>query len=709
MSFTAATTTELSKLDKQVELVLELRTNFAESNSWVEVDYVAGSLRINYQDNRPATLSAELVWNAALAQERSKTNECQIFAQARVTANVRCTDAVPVVIESEVKFQGRIEALTPTDTSCVLQAASWDLLLDETECEVNTVPKQVLIRADWDGADPADMTDFRQVVALATGEHVFAFAHDGTTTDPAFTQAGQAASPQVLIRRPWAPTAVRLYSYDPGATPAQTFSDKAPVPSTHWSIDWHAGAMTIAEEIGTKLYYVTNVKCYLESAATGATDVDVATVLKTGLQYVKASGGIGAVSGELDFPASLGLDLASALYFRGRTGDLLRDLQKQLAPHMRLWWEASTGKWTLALTEQTATEDLTLLHARSVALNRATRDLYSRIVVTGKVDYPANALTTPGGGWTLGSDLGASAVFTWNENGELAGTGTWQQAFSRMLDDDGNTGAFVSNLDGGFAYRYSHWYEMFQFDFGEIRSIEYVSVVMAHTRNKKAANGHQGAFWPGCRIETSEDGTNWQLLTPLIDGRYKPLSQIEATAEKLLAPRCRYVRVLAGAYKYSGENGADPALGFNEIRISTSVTFREVLEIDGNASPASYYYYSRDVDGDGVLDPWQRNHADLWTRLGQRHRSKFIELGSQYTQSAARDLGLSYLDESVRLFEGLSFSTVCDPRVRLYQTAKVVDSWNGFTGSILVERLTLTDRGSTIEGTNYLAEGLDNA
>ena len=337
-----------------------------------------------------------------------------------------------------------------------------------------------------------------------------------------------------------------------------------------------------------------------------------------------------------------------------------------------------------------------------MSLNRSSRDLYSRIVVTGKVDYPANALTTPGGGWTLGSDLGAGAVFTWNENGELAGTGTWQQAFGALLDDDGNTGAFVSNLDGDFDYRYSHWYEMFVFDFGEVRSIEYVSVVMAHSRNKNAANGHQGAFWPGCRIETSEDGTTWQLLTPLIDGRYKPLSQIEATLEKLLAPRCRYVRVLAGAYKYSVENGADPALGFNEIRISTSVTFREVLQIDGAASPATYYTYS-----DGTT--WQRNHADLWTRLVARYRSRFIELGSQYTQSAARDLGLSYLDESVRLFEGLSFATVCDPRVRLYQTAKVVDGWNGFTGSILVERLTLTDRGSTIEGANYLAEALDNA
>jgi hypothetical protein len=625
-------------------------------------------------------------------------------------------------------FLGRVETLNPADTRCALAATSWDLLLDECETLVDFVPTMVVVREDWDGVDPADETDFREVVALAAlGGYIFGFEHEAGTTDPAFGEAGQLLTPQVLIRRPWAPSAVRLWSYDPSTTPPETFADKKPVSSTHWSVDWHAGAMTIAEKVlgsddaTPKVYVLTNVRCYLESAATGATDVDAATVLAAALQYPSTGGdptpgGIGAASGDLDFPGGgIGLDLASALFFQGRVSDLLRDLQKQLAPHLRLWHEPRTGKWTVALTDQKAAEaeDLELIHPRAISVNRAGRDLYSRVVATGKKEYPANAILDCG--VTLGDDLGAGAVFGTYQDLTFQDATTWLIASQYLWDGDGNTGTFVRNLDGDHDYRYSHFYTLCVIGpfvdadgYAETRNVEYVGVILPMTQNINAQQGHQGGFWPGLRLLGSTDGTNWQLLTPQIDGRYKPLSQIEVKQEQLLVPRARYIKVLCGAYKHRKGDGDDPAIALGELTLITSLNYRQIREIDGNVSPLTTYSYTRDLDGDGVLDIWQRNHPDLWTRLGRRHRTKIIELGSQYPEAVAGDLALSYLDEGVRLFEGLSFATVCDPRVRLYQTAKVVDAWNSYTGSILVERLTLTDKGSTIEGTNYLAAGLSN-
>lgn len=101
------------------------------------------------------------------------------------------------------------------------------------------------------------------------------------------------------------------------------------------------------------------------------------------------------------------------------------------------------------------------------------------------------------------------------------------------------------------------------------------------------------------------------------------------------------------------------------------------------------------------------NAPDLWTRMGSRFKTHFINLGSDYNEFLAHDVALLDLVESLRLFQAVTYVSVCDPRVRMWDTVGVTDELNGDVGSILVdESLTITPNGTTITGTNYLSTTL---
>jgi len=696
MAFTGSAYTELLKYEKTVAFKLELRTNFSASTAWLEFRYVAGTLSIEHPDNKPGTLSCDLVWSATIANERSETNRAQLFAEARVTAYVGT--------ETEVKFQGRVDSCAPVDLGFQLQATSWDVLLEECDCSVALAPSTTPVVAD---------DAYRLVTPVdpdVLGPYIFGFVDDESGTDPAFDEATQ------LVRRPWAPRSILLSVDEPGADPPIV---KGGVPSTHWGVDWDAGALTLLEDTTGRTYYLSNVDANLESAATGATNVDITVLLKAALKCTKASGGIGAVDGEIDFPASLGLDLAQSKRYEGRVGDLLRDVQRDMAPHLRLWWEPATQKWTLALLEQktAGNENATLVHPKSIALVRSTRDLYSRVVATGSIMYPRNILAQPQSGpdkeveITVGAELAGGVLWGSRQGGKDDAAGTWADKSPFIWDGDGNTCLTAFDLPGNDPV---HWYELMRIDMLTAQNVEYVNAVMVSSKNKWAAQGNnqtelRAGFWPGLKLMIRELDTDpWQLLTPALDGRYAPSSQIEVPKSKIAFGYGRYIQVLCQAAKITVEDTHGLGIGISELVINTRVAYRLVYEIDGNATPATYYTFTRDWDGDGDLDQWQRNHADLWTRLGGRHRTKYIDLGSKYPETLAGDVALGELDESVRLFDGVSYEAVCDPRIRRGWTVIVADAINNTTVSILVESFTLKDMGAEISGANYLAEALDN-
>jgi hypothetical protein len=198
----------------------------------------------------------------------------------------------------------------------------------------------------------------------------------------------------------------------------------------------------------------------------------------------------------------------------------------------------------------------------------------------------------------------------------------------------------------------------------------------------------------------SQDDQDYRLLSPLICGRFGPGEQAEARGRELLYPKLRYLKVLCGAYKHGFENQGDPSIGLAELEVYTSEEYRVVKEIDGSDPDAEYEYTGGST--------WSRYHPDLWTRLGARHRTRFVDLAGELNEYLAHDHALDLLAESVRLFQQVSYTAICDPRVALYDTVAVADELNGDVDGILVERVVLRPTGTEISGTNYRAEALGN-
>lgn len=660
MIFTATTTDLLAQYDKVVDYAFELCTNFEESEEWQA--YPFADFTLTHDANSPAVLRITLLNDDLdMSDECSTTNRSQLLANARLT----CT----IGAESETLFQGRVWRVEPQDYGFALVCQDWLALIHECECEVSLAPDETSEVA----------TRALSLVAGGAFGSVYGFNWTGAG-DPAFNAGGTA-------RRSWAPGDIRLY-YDVAATEE--------VPPKHYALNLTGGTATILEDTSGNLYYAAGVRCYIEGT------LDWSAVFQAALQYPKASGGIGAVAGELDLP-DLGLDVAGPLYYRGKVGGLFKQILSRQQANLRLWYSSRSGKYTLRIIEQAEpeSEDWELQHAVSIAQLRDVRELYSRVVVSGLSERPRNALTE--GGTTITPRAGEGTWFAW-DGLNVGGDSTFAVVGPNLWDGDTNMGAAVHNLpasENGGSDKYDSWYDFIKVDLGSVQRLSRVRATLPGSRNVNASAGHQGKFWPGLRILGSVDDSDYRLLSPLLCGRYPPSEQLEARGKELLYPKLRYLKVYCGAYKHGFDNEADPSIGLAELEVYTAEEYRVIKEIDGNASPPSSYSYT----GGGT---WSRNHPDIWTRLGERHRTRFADLAGEINEYLAHDYALDLLAESVRLFQQVSYRAVCDPRVALYDTVAVNDELNGDVGSILVERVVLRPGGTEISGTNYLAEALGN-
>jgi len=677
MPFTSSTTAELSRLSKRVDYSLELRTNFAESSTWQA--YCFEDFTLTHDANSPATLSANLCNDALdFSNENDPANRVQLFAEVRLICTVFHGDGDPPDNESETLFHGRIYRLEPRDYGLRILAQDWLALVSECECEVSLVPDETV-----------EIAPARQLSLIGGGVFgsVFGFSYSGAG-DPAFNEDSDPGT----RRRAWAPGNIRLW-YDAAATQE--------VPPKHYQINLTSGAASILEDTAGLSYFASGVRCYIEGT------LDWAEVFLSALQYPKADGGIGALFGELDCPDT-GLDLAGPLYFRGKVGELLSQVLERQQANLRLWYDSPGGKYTLRVVTQAAAgdEQWSLIHPQTVAQPRELRDVFSRVVVTGLTERPLNALadsavsitdiTTPGD-W-----------FAW-DGLNVGGDDSFANVGPLMYDGDANRGASVHNLalsENGGSGRYDSWYNCVLIDLGAQSRVSRLRVTMPGSRNANAAAGHQGYFWPGVKLLGSADAGDWRLLSVQLAGRYPPQEVVEVAGKQLLYPKLRYIKVLLGAYKHGLENQDDPSIGLAELEVYCAEEYRVVKEVDGAGQPASYYTYTADYDRDGLADQWQRNHPALWTRLNARHRTRFEDLSGNLNEFLAHDRAIDLLAESVRLFQQVTFTSVCDPRVRLYDTVAVPDELNGAVSGMLVERVVLRPAATEISGTNYRAEEL---
>jgi hypothetical protein len=384
-------------------------------------------------------------------------------------------------------------------------------------------------------------------------------------------------------------------------------------------------------------------------------------------------------------------------------GDLVRDLQARFQKNLKLWYCAATQQWTLRLVTQkpAVAVDWALIHPVSINQARSSRDLYSRVVAKGSVALPRNALAEPS---TQVLPMADGNWFSWTKlNGGPAGSPA--AVIRQLYDGDANKGVGVDELPG--IDKYNAWYELCKIDLGAVKLLELVRAWLPFSANPNASAGHQGLFWPGLRLLVSDDDLTYHLASPVIDGRYAPKTKLEVERSRIAVPRCRYIKVHCGAFKQGDSNHSNPAIGLLELELYTATEYRVQREITGAGAP-EFYSYTGDFDGDGLLDRWPRNHPDLLARLRGRHRTLFLDLGRQYSEELAGDVALSHLEEAVRVFQGVAYRAVCDPRVQQYQTVAVEDGVNGSVQSLLVEAVSLTDEGSEIRGADYLATALAN-
>lgn len=147
-----------------------------------------------------------------------------------------------------------------------------------------------------------------------------------------------------------------------------------------------------------------------------------------------------------------------------------------------------------------------------------------------------------------------------------------------------------------------------------------------------------------------------------------------------------------------------------EVWTTTSSAFtasKTVITVDGNITQGT-------ADGTVVSDTVPVGAANTFTRFAQRQKERSIDVGDKYDEFLAGDVALRNFDETLRIFQYVSYKSVSDPRIDMYDTVLIIDDLNSNVlasdtlGSILVNGIVHTPGGSMIGGTNYLASSLED-
>lgn len=792
MPLTAATAaTEVAKQNPSVDAKLELCTNFSGSSSWVEYPYK--TLKIRYRDDQSISLEADLI-NAAFAysDETNQGVRTQIKGLARVTGQLGA--------ETKVLFLGRTNQIGPEDQKFSLSASCYREDLNETRCEIYREPdtievtdstRRIISQIDPDhqphvygfvpdgsGTDPAfdeaSQTRRRSWVRNGTVE----IWKDAVSTDTddqltpskfnidwtsgvveIYIPVGELASDYYIE---WVDayletfaTAAANCDFARVMQDMLTFSavKRGPgfVLGTHFGnpvVSVNAGLKQIVIAGDYRKWYPDNCQVFVQpnpADGTGNTYTVNGTPSYGGGNTTITVDQVPAVPvGDAVISRDTGFDIDRALSFNGKCQTVLSTLASTAQQNLKLWFHPDTGRFWFFPVEQSSTPTASLVHARTIGVPRDDRDFFTSIIRTGQTGFPINDVHQAAVDGNL-TDIttGTPSFFKWDGQNISMDGSAFADVQQYLYDGDANKACMAHELtapadvDGDASSKYIGWYYFCQVDLGESKNINRCRVTMPGSRNPNAGAGNQGIFWPGVKIEISDDNVNWFLLSVDLYGHYSPGSQIDVTKDRIQRQRGRYVRVLCGAYKEGDSNQSDPAIGLAEFELYTSADYQVVREIsplhtitavdmatdyfeidddrltewadgdtfkvidstgnDGNYTLLSHTLVSGRVRlfvaavPNGVADgrlytttdytylnntAVKRDYPNLWTRFGDRFKESEEDFGSKYSIAVAGDVALKTFEEALRMMQEVNYTAVHDMRHDMYDTLAGPDEMN---------------------------------
>lgn len=479
--------------------------------------------------------------------------------------------------------------------------------------------------------------------------------------------------------------------------------------------------LTTGNDDGTvyrDFYWVESLSVYLETGGTahsgGITgiNVDLARLVEQAFTYAKLSGGMGLSASDYYLPDS-GIDLGMAYSYTGSVAGLLGDISKHFQANLQIYYDPTlvqsgtyptwvTGKHRMAVVSQASSADWTMARVETgITQGRSTRDLATRIKITGKSELPENSINQ-----AIITDWTTAPADWAGFDGNSIIAGSFEEVYPYIYNGNDAMGALAHNLGptadygGTMGQPYAGWWQFIQGDFGSVQDpVTLVRCVMPSSRNDNAQGGDQRdpannqGFWPGVWIQVSENGTDWVSLAPQFYGNFQPGSVITADETQITAPRFRYFRVYCQAYKEGTSNQNDPAIGLGELAFYFDAAYTVIKQIQGT-DPAGGYSYT---NGTFVSN----YYPDLLTRCDNRTITYEENIGNRYNEFLANDYALLLFDDRLRLYAIPEWGGTTDPRIEPWDTVAITDNLGGNVSGILVEEVHWEGLKVQVKGTNY--------
>lgn len=582
--FTAAAATELALGRPRKGEMLFLRALAADN--WTRVHPRDWTL---YEpDNEPVRLESTLTDRLlGFDAEADSANPCRILGHWALFELIgderQCSGFGPV---HDVKVAGPTLSFTGYD---------WNVLLHWLRTQATLEP---------DSVEVVDDVTKRAVSLLDDGGFgsAFGFTPDGSGTDPAFDEATQTQ------RRALQPSDWRVYR-DSGDATLPNSGGYWEVPTKYWQVNATSGVFTILEDTTGKNYFVSGIRAYLESAATGATNVDFSRIPEQALAFDAGDGtSIAAGAPELDIEDS-GLDLSGALTFPEEEGlggvpaDLITALQQRVASNFRLVFdpsgfdidpdtgvESGTGVWRWRAVGQQprGLEDRTLSRRGKFDKSRNAESLAAGVEVTGYTERPVQVLAGGGGITVTPTDLQPTAD-KWAFDGVSATSKTFAEAVALLYDGDDSMAMLVTGISG---VTLKGWYDVASWALSEPVRISHVRARLPGTKNRNPDNQYIDGegFWPGFALYGRMGGSdNWRPIIP----RYydKPTSLVELQGQQLNNPFVDQLKLELRAFKFGEKNQKDPGCAMGELAIYIGEHYRIVL-LAQDTDPDGFFAYT---------------------------------------------------------------------------------------------------------------------
>jgi hypothetical protein len=639
MAFTELTRNALANQNKKVVFRLRLRTEFPESNTFQEFVPAENGFRLTRELELPAMLEFTLApLENGVGVESDPSNRIQLFARCELWCDVYYGANA---FESERLFDGIVTELTPDD-GCVSGVA-----LDRLHILSRTV---ACVEMD---ADTIEIDDGTPIVRSAEFDELTYGLDIGTTPD-GFSLTG--------VRRAWQAGDIRVIN-----------QNSEEVPYSSYTVYPDSGVVRFNKApFGS--FMINGVRCYVEGTN------DVADIVRAALTYGKENGGAGIPVGELELnPLGIDINRVNWCDSDGSVVNFWTSLKKLIPSSVILHYDSTSGKFKLGKVVQKPEADLELMNPIRVNARRNGHEIYTRVVVKGKVVNP-KSLTDE----AAINDLlaGQGEIYRWDGSNKIFGEGT----VALIADGNANSGFGHHNLSG----EPYDWKDFVLIDLGIPESgsphrISRIDIVAGNSHNPNSQSGANAIFLYGYDILGSTDGVDFVRVSPDARMYLKPLEI--RTIENPTFDRLRYLKVRVKPAKDGLSNQNDPGCALNEIRVYASTEFEAVAAIQGDEPQAEFYYPSlvEKTASVGYLT-YIENAEGVLDYFKAINYSKVL------------------LNEFIRSYQRVEFVCVVDPMIAPMMTAGVRDPLTGLDMTILVERVTL-ERGKTIvTGVNYLAQ-----